>query len=69
MYVGVVVLVIFLDGLKNGTRFLRGGGVIKVNQRMAVDLLRQSWKVIADRFGDGTHSITTFTWPSSIRTS
>ena len=47
MDVGVVVLVVALDGLENLTRFLRGGAVVEVDERVPVDLLIQDREIFA----------------------
>ena len=48
VHVGVVVLIIALNGLEHGARFLRGGGVVEVYQRMPVNLLSQRREIISD---------------------
>jgi hypothetical protein len=48
--VGIVLLVVIAQRIENGPRFLRGGGVIEVDQRIPVDLLVQNRKILALRF-------------------
>src|SRR5437867_9098941 len=46
---GVVVLVIADEGVDDLARFLAGGGVVEIDQRVAVDLLIQDREVAAER--------------------
>src|SRR5438094_144244 len=46
--VGVVGLVVAAQRLQDGARLLRGGGVVQVDQGLAVDLLLQDREVCAD---------------------
>ena len=46
--IGVVVLVVAADGIEDGARLLRGGGVVEVDERMAVDLLIEDREVGAE---------------------
>ena len=48
MDVGVVALVVVEQGVQDGTRFLAGRGVVKIDQRMAVDFLIQDREVPAN---------------------
>ena len=48
MDVGVVVLVVAAQGVDDRARLLRGGRVVEVDQRLAVDLLLQDREVVAD---------------------
>ena len=48
MDVGVVVAVVVLQGVEHGLRLLRGGRVVEVDERFAVDLLTQDREVLAD---------------------
>ena len=50
MDVRVVALVIIVQRLDDDARLLRGGGVVEINQRLAVDLLPQDRKVVTDFF-------------------
>ena len=49
MHVGVFMFVITSDDIEDGARLLGGGGVVEVNQGMAVDALPQNWKILAKR--------------------
>src|SRR5260370_41173793 len=49
MHVGVFMFVITSDNIEDGARLLGGGGVVEVNQWMAVDALPQNWKILAKR--------------------
>src|ERR1035437_767969 len=46
--IGIVVLVVIAQGIEHSARLLRGGGIVKVNQRLAVDLLVEDGKVGPD---------------------
>src|SRR5215472_13322087 len=48
MDVGVIVAIIMFDGLDHGQRLLRGGRVIQVDQRLAVNALVKNRKVATD---------------------
>ena len=48
MDVGVVLRVIVHQGVDDRLRLLAGRGVIKINQRLAVHLLLEDGKVLAD---------------------
>ena len=48
MDVGVVVLVVVLSASRTARGFCVGGGVVEIDQRLAVDLLLQDRKVVAD---------------------
>jgi len=48
MHIGIVALVVLAQGLKDRAGFLRGRGVVKINQRLAVDLLVEDREVVAD---------------------
>ena len=50
MDVGVVVLVKAAQGVNDGAGLLRGGGVVQIDQRMAVDLLVKNRKIALGRF-------------------
>ena len=47
MNVGVVVLVIMHQRVDDGAGLLRGGGVIKINQRLAMDILVQNPEILS----------------------
>ena len=49
MNVGVIELVVVDKGVDDGARLLRGGGVVEVNERLAMDLLIQNRKVLPQR--------------------
>jgi hypothetical protein len=49
MDVGVVVLVIMHQRVNHRARFLRRGGVVEINQRLAVDLLVEDGKILSQR--------------------
>ncbi len=49
MDVGVVVLVIMAQRLDHRARFLRRGGVVEINQRLAMDLLVEDREILAQR--------------------
>ncbi len=49
MDVGVVVLVIMHERVNHRARFLRRGGVVEINQRLAVDFLIQDRKILSQR--------------------
>ena len=46
MDVGVIQLVELVHGVQNHLRFLGGGGVIQIDQRLAVDVLIQYGEVL-----------------------
>ena len=48
MDIGAIHLVKFADGVDHRERLLRGGGVIQVHQRLAVDRLLQDREILAD---------------------
>ena len=50
MDVRILVLVVVLDGLEDGARFLGGGAVVEVDQRMSVDLLAEDGEILAKLF-------------------
>ena len=45
MNIGVIFLVVATESIKNDSRFLGRGGVIKIDQRLAVDFLIEDGKV------------------------
>jgi len=47
MHIGIVVLVIMGQRRDDGARLLRGGSVVQVHQRFAVNLLVQDGKILA----------------------
>src|SRR6266704_1489640 len=47
MDVGIIVTVIMFNGFNHRQRLLRRGGVVKIDQRLTVDLLVQNGKVLA----------------------
>ena len=49
MDIGVVVLVIMHQRVNHRARFLRRGGVVEINQRLAVDLLIEDRKILSQR--------------------
>src|SRR5438128_2971483 len=49
MHIGVFVFVITSDDIEDCDWLLRAGGVVEVNQRMAVDALPQNRKILAER--------------------
>src|SRR6266705_2431109 len=51
MDIGVVLFIVATESVKNDSRFLGRGGIVKVNEGMAVDLLIENRKVGAD-FGE-----------------
>ena len=48
MDVGVIVLIVVRNGVNHSARFLRGGCVIQINQRLAVNLLGKNREIAAD---------------------
>ena len=48
MYVGILLPVVVVEGVDNRGRLLRGGGIIKINQRVAVYRCRQYGKECAN---------------------
>ena len=46
MDIGVVVLVVMAQRVEDGARFLRGGGVIEIDERMPVDLLVENREIL-----------------------
>jgi len=49
MDVGVFVFVIIFDPIDDGQRFLRGGGVVEIDQRLAVDFCIEDGEMGAER--------------------
>src|SRR6266446_2302315 len=49
MHIGVFMFLITSDDIEDGARLLGGGGVVEVNQRMAVDALPQNREILAER--------------------
>jgi hypothetical protein len=41
MDIGIVALVVALDGMEDRAWFLRRGGVVEIDERMAVDFLTE----------------------------
>ena len=50
MDVGVVVLVIIHQRLDHRARFLRGGGVVEIDERLPMDLLIQNREIAPNPF-------------------
>ena len=48
MDVGIVALVVVVKGVDDDAGLLRGGGIIEIDQRLAVDFLFEQRKVVAD---------------------
>src|SRR5689334_16301150 len=48
MHVGVVVRIVIDKRIDNGLRFLAGGGVIEINQRLAVNFLAENRKIFTN---------------------
>src|SRR5438270_8718933 len=67
MGIGVVPPVVIVHRIDHRRRFLRGGGAIEVNQRLAVDLPSQDREVSLDRLGVQRPSVDHAGWPSFIR--
>src|SRR5690348_6280157 len=55
MNVGVVALVIIANRVDDDLRLLRSGGVIKIDERLAADLLMQDRKILAHEFDVEPH--------------
>jgi hypothetical protein len=49
VHIGVVVLVVMHQCVNHPTRFLRGGGIVEINQRLAMNFLIQNRKILAQR--------------------
>ncbi len=49
VYVGVVGSIVVIDRIQHRLRFLGGGGVVQIDQRVAVDLLCQGRKLAAQQ--------------------
>jgi len=49
MHIGIFVFVIMPDDIEDRPRFLRGGGVVEINQRMTVHSLPENRKILAKR--------------------
>ena len=49
MDIGVVVFVVMHQRVNHRARFLRRGGVVEINQRLAVDLLVEDRKILSQR--------------------
>ena len=60
--VGVVALVVIAEGVEDGLRLVRGGGVVEVDQRVPVDLLVQRREV-----GPHARHVEGRRWPVSDR--
>ena len=56
MNIGVVVFVIMHERINDAAGLLRRGGVVEINQRLAVDLLMENGKISA-QFGPINHEI------------
>ena len=50
MDIGVVVLVVMAQGVEHRARLLRGGGVVEIDQRLAVNLLVEDREIGAQCF-------------------
>src|SRR5438094_725573 len=48
VHVGVVVLVVTAKCIEHAFRFLRGRSIVEVDQRLAVRLLKEDRKILAD---------------------
>ena len=49
MHVGVIVSMVCDHGVDDGTRLLRRGGVVEIDERLAIDFPRQDRKIRPDR--------------------
>ena len=47
VHVGIIAAVVIADGLDHALGLLGGGGVVEVDQRMAVNLLREDREIAA----------------------
>jgi hypothetical protein len=50
MHIGIVILIKPGQRFEDGTGLLRGGGIVQINQGMAMHLLVEDWKILAQRF-------------------
>src|SRR5438105_11147229 len=49
MNVGIIALIIMAKSFEHRFGFLRGGGIIEINQRMTMNALIENWKIGTDR--------------------
>ena len=48
MDIGAIQPISAIDGVQHALRLLRGGGVVQIDQRLAIDLLLQAGELGAD---------------------